>query len=157
MASPTTRNWPTTIRDPCTVWRAMMAARWDYYTRQPVGALAAAFSTQSDRAAGSYLFATTIASQFIQIVLYSSIAFAVSWRATLVAGAVGAATAFALSGLVRMARRALTALARSSCAAAVAGAAGATMATGAASAAATARAATRPRRSDFESICEIMS
>lgn len=86
--------------------RALLNARWSYYTRQPVGVVANAMATEADRAAQSFHFLAQAAALVIQTILYVAIAVAVSWRATLGAAAAGAATIGALSFLVRLAERA---------------------------------------------------
>ena len=86
--------------------RALLAARWLYYVRQPVGMLANSFATEASRASEAYLYGTTLMSQLIQTVLYVAIAASVSLPTTLAASVVGAATVVSLSGLVRKTRRA---------------------------------------------------
>jgi ATP-binding cassette subfamily C protein len=86
--------------------RALLATRWAYYTRQPVGAAANAMATEANRAAHAYEYATMIASFAVEAIVYVAIALAISWQATLAAGVAAAATAFVLSGLVRMSGRA---------------------------------------------------
>ena len=86
--------------------RSLLAARWAYYIRQPVGGFANAFATEATRAAEAYLFATTIVSLSIQTVLYTSLAVAVSWQATLGATCFGLIIMLVLNRLVRMSRRA---------------------------------------------------
>jgi ATP-binding cassette subfamily C protein len=86
--------------------RALLATRWSYFTRQPVGAAANAMATEANRAAHAFEYATMIASFAIEGCVYVAIALAISWRATLAAGAAAALTAFLLSGLVRMSGRA---------------------------------------------------
>lgn len=86
--------------------RSLLAARWEYHTRQPVGGFANAFATEATRAAEAYLFGTMIVSLGIQTVLYAGLAFAVSWQATLAAAGFGLVLVLVLSRLVRMSRRA---------------------------------------------------
>ena len=86
--------------------RSLLAARWEYYTRQPVGGFANAFATEATRAAEAYLFGATIISLSIQTALYTGLAFAVSWRASLAAAGFGLVLMLVLSRLVRMSRRA---------------------------------------------------
>jgi ATP-binding cassette subfamily C protein len=86
--------------------RALLATRWSYFTRQPVGAAANAMATETDRASRAYEHAAMIASFAVEACVYIAIALAISWRATLAAGAAAAFTAFILSGLVRMSGRA---------------------------------------------------
>jgi ATP-binding cassette subfamily C protein len=86
--------------------RALLRARWAYYTRQPVGMAANAMATEADRAAQSFYFLAQVIALTIQAVLYVSIALAVSWQATAAAAAAAVVTVGALSFLVRLAERA---------------------------------------------------
>lgn len=86
--------------------RALLAARWEYYVRQPVGSLANAFATEASRAAQAYLYGATITTLIVEAVLYTSLAITVSWQATLVAMGVGVLIAYVLHHLVRRSRRA---------------------------------------------------
>jgi ATP-binding cassette subfamily C protein len=86
--------------------RALLAARWEYYVRQPVGSLANAFSTEASRAAQAYLYGATIITLLVEAVLYTSLAITISWQATLAAIAVGALIVYVLNRLVRMSHRA---------------------------------------------------
>jgi ATP-binding cassette subfamily C protein len=86
--------------------RALLATRWTYFTRQPVGAAANAIATEANRASLAYYGLALAVTAGIQVVLYAGIAFAVSWQATLGALLAGAITMGALSSLVRMASRA---------------------------------------------------
>lgn len=84
--------------------RALLAARWEYYVRQPVGVLSNAFSTEASRAAQGYLHGTTIVAMMIEALLYIVIALLVSWQAALGAIIIGVAVGYALNYLVRRAR-----------------------------------------------------
>ena len=86
--------------------RSLLAARWEYYVRQPVGSFANAFATEASRASEAYLYAVTIIAFSIQTVLYVALALSVSWQATLTAALFGLLTVFGLHRLVRLARRA---------------------------------------------------
>jgi ATP-binding cassette subfamily C protein len=86
--------------------RALLAARWEYYVRQPVGALANSFATEASRAAQAYLHGATIVMLAIQAVLYVSLAAAVSWRVMVGAVMMGAMIGYGLRYLIRRARRA---------------------------------------------------
>ena len=86
--------------------RSLLAARWEYYVRQPVGSFANAFATEASRASEAYLHAVTIIAFSIQAILYIGLALAVSWQATLAAALFGLLIVFGLHRLVRMARRA---------------------------------------------------
>ncbi|MDH3212608.1 MAG: ATP-binding cassette domain-containing protein [Myxococcales bacterium] len=86
--------------------RALLATRWTYFTRQPVGAAANAVATEANRASLAYYALALAVTAGIQVVLYAGIAFAVSWQATLGALLAGVITMGALSSLVRVASRA---------------------------------------------------
>ncbi len=86
--------------------RALLAARWEYYVRQPVGSLANAFATEAARAAQAYLYGATITTLLVEAVLYTSLAIVVSWQATLAVMAVGVLIVYVLHHLVRRSRRA---------------------------------------------------
>jgi ATP-binding cassette subfamily C protein len=86
--------------------RALLRARWAYYTRQPIGMAANAMATEADRAAQSFHFLAQVVALTIQAVLYVGIALAVSWQTTLAAGAAALLTVGGLSFLVRLAERA---------------------------------------------------
>jgi ATP-binding cassette subfamily C protein len=86
--------------------RALLASRWSYYTRQPVGAAANAMSTEADRASLAFHHLALIASYVVQTVLYTALALAVSWQATAFAALAGLLTLLVLSFLVRVSGRA---------------------------------------------------
>ena len=86
--------------------RSLLAVRWEYYVRQPVGGLANAFASEASRASGAYLNAVTIIAFGIQTVLCFGLAVVVSWQATLAATAFGVMVMGGTHRLVRMARRA---------------------------------------------------
>ena len=86
--------------------RSLLSARWEYYLRQPVGALANSLATEATRGAESYLYGATVIALVIQAMVYSIVALLVSWQATLVALAAGAVFVFLLNRLVHMSRRA---------------------------------------------------
>jgi ATP-binding cassette subfamily C protein len=86
--------------------RSLLSARWEYYLRQPVGALANSLATEATRGAESYLYGATVIALAIQAVVYSIVALLVSWQATLAALTAGAVFVFLLNRLVHMSRRA---------------------------------------------------
>ena len=86
--------------------RSLLSARWEYYLRQPVGALANSLATEATRGAESYLYGATVIALAIQAAVYSVVALLVSWPATLVALAAGAVFVFLLNRLVHRSRRA---------------------------------------------------
>jgi ATP-binding cassette, subfamily C, bacterial len=89
-----------------TLIRALLAARWEYYVRQPVGVFTNAFSIEAARASNAYLSGTTMIASLIQAVLYIALAIFVSWQATLGAVVLGVLIMFALNRLVQTARSA---------------------------------------------------
>ncbi len=88
------------------VLRALSAARWGYFTRQPAGAAANAIATEADRASRAYLEISHVLAYSVEATAYMGLALAVSWRATLVTAAAGAISSAALNALVRMTSRA---------------------------------------------------
>lgn len=88
--------------------RSLLAARWEYYVRQPVGGFANTFATEAGRSSDAYLSAVSIVAFGIQTALCFGLAAVVSWQATLAAAAFGVAIMGGSHCLVRMARRAGT-------------------------------------------------
>lgn len=89
-----------------TLLRTVLAARWEYYIRQPLGNIANAFTSEASRAAESYLHATSIVALSIQTLLYISLATMISWQVTLAALTVGGLLSATFSHLVRATRSA---------------------------------------------------
>ncbi len=86
--------------------RALLQTRWHYYVGQRIGTFANSFASEAQRAADSYLHATTIVSLTVQGLVYFTVAVLVSWQAALLAVGAGLLMGLALSRLVRMAKRA---------------------------------------------------
>jgi len=86
--------------------RSLARTRWPYYIQQPVGSVANAFASEAERGSFAYYYATVIASNVIQVVIYTGIALAVSWQATIGAALVGGITMAVMLPLVRVTRRA---------------------------------------------------
>jgi len=59
--------------------RALLGARWEYYTCQPAGAVANSVATEAARAASAYLSATSLLALGVQALAYAVVAFLVSW------------------------------------------------------------------------------
>jgi ATP-binding cassette subfamily C protein len=89
-----------------TLLRSLLAARWEYYVRQPVGALANSFATEVSRAAMAYQHASAIAALAIQAFLYLSLAAVVSFTVMLGATVTGVIIGFGLKRFVRKSRKA---------------------------------------------------
>lgn len=85
---------------------ALLASRWEYYLRQPIGSLANSIATEAYRAAIGFQYGAMVIALFVQVVVYTVVALLVSWQATLVSLIVGTMFLFALQRLVRAARRA---------------------------------------------------
>jgi len=86
--------------------RALLAARWEYFLRQPIGKLANSVSWEADRGARTYFHGATMVAATVQLVAYASVAMLMSLRVTLIYLAVAGLVLGGLQSLVRMARRA---------------------------------------------------
>ncbi|NOT58242.1 MAG: ABC transporter ATP-binding protein [Deltaproteobacteria bacterium] len=86
--------------------RAILAARWGFFVRQPAGTFANAFTTETSRAAHAYQSGATIVAASVETLLYVGIALTVSWQATLVAVIAGVCIVSMLHRFVRMTRHA---------------------------------------------------
>lgn len=86
--------------------RALLATRWSYYTRQPVGAVANAIATEAQRASRAYEHLALISTNAVEAAVYVGIAIAISWQASALAALASLATLVSLGALVRMSGRA---------------------------------------------------
>lgn len=86
--------------------RALLRTNWSYYTRLPIGQATNSMTTEADRAGLTYSLVAQVVQYAILVVIALSLAFAVSWKATLVVGAASILLIFILRSLVRMAGRA---------------------------------------------------
>lgn len=86
--------------------QALLAARWTFYLRQPVGMLANAMSSEPDRASKAYFFGTSMLAAVIQMLAYMGVAASISWQATLAYLGGAAVMVYGLQFFVRMARKA---------------------------------------------------
>lgn len=86
--------------------RALLASRWQYFLKQPLGSLVNSMGTESARASKAYMHGVIMVADFIQAVIYCTIAFLVSWRITLISLAAGLMTLYVLRRFVHKARRA---------------------------------------------------
>ena len=69
--------------------KALFETRWEYFIRQPAGSLANSIATEADRSTGAYLFGIRILAALFHALIYATIVFLVSWKATLIALAAG--------------------------------------------------------------------
>jgi len=86
--------------------RSVLATNWSYFHHQKIGKLAASMGGLAGRASSSYTFGITLLALLIQAVVYISIAFAVSWQASLACLGFGAIIFTMSHSLVRMSKRA---------------------------------------------------
>ena len=86
--------------------RSLLATRWEYFVRQPIGQLANAIGTEATRASRAYLHGINGIAIFIQAIVYAVVACLVSLGATVVSLGVSLVILYALNSLVRMAWRA---------------------------------------------------
>jgi ATP-binding cassette subfamily C protein len=100
----TTAHVATDLR--LTLLRTLMATRWEYYVKQPIGQLANSFATEAFRASQGYLYGAQTASFCIQAIVYAALALAVSWQVTVGAAVIGGTTYLLLHRFVRASRRA---------------------------------------------------
>jgi ATP-binding cassette subfamily C protein len=86
--------------------RAILRSKWEYFLHQPVGKLTNALASEAQRSSGAFVNGTTAITYLIQALIYSSVAFALSWRASLVAIVAGTIVIGLSHFLVRITRRA---------------------------------------------------
>lgn len=87
---------------------ALLASRWQYYLRQPVGSLANSVATEAYRAANGFEHSVNVLALAIQVVVHAVVALFISWQATLGSLLIGIVLFIALHRLVRATRRAGT-------------------------------------------------
>ncbi|SOD41415.1 ATP-binding cassette, subfamily C [Nitrosovibrio sp. Nv4] len=85
---------------------ALLASRWQYYLRQPMGSLANSVATEALRAANGFEHSVTVLALAIQVLVYGTVAMFVSWQATLTSFLVGIVMLRLLNQLIRATRRA---------------------------------------------------
>lgn len=84
----------------------LLRVRWSYFTEQPLGRLTNALSVEANRAANAYRMAAMALVCLVQIVVYTGVAFFVSWQLALIGILSGGAIAAMLSFLIRAAKSA---------------------------------------------------
>ena len=87
---------------------ALLASRWQYYLRQPVGSLANSVATEAYRAANGFEHSVNVLALAIQVLVYAIVALFISWQATLASLIIGVFLFVALHRLVSATRRAGT-------------------------------------------------
>ena len=86
--------------------RAVLRSKWEYFLHQPVGKLTNALATEAGRSSGAFVNGATAITFLIQALIYGSVAFALSWRASLAAICAGVVVIGLSHFLVRITRRA---------------------------------------------------
>jgi ATP-binding cassette, subfamily C, bacterial len=86
--------------------RSLMAARWGYFTGQPVGSLANAVSAEAERASYVFIRSADFLARVIQVTVYIVLALVVSWQIAVVTLVLGAIMVSSLAFLVRITRQA---------------------------------------------------
>jgi ATP-binding cassette subfamily C protein len=89
-----------------TLLRALLQAKWSYFTRQPVGALANAINNETNGAAAAFFSVAHLVAAALQVVVYMGLALLVSWQVTVAALLAGAILFVALNRLVSTSRTA---------------------------------------------------
>lgn len=86
--------------------RSILSSRWNYFLHQPIGKLANSLSNEAKRSSSLYVYGITMLAFVVLSVVYSAIAIAMSWEATLAVFGI-AIVILALSHfLVRISKRA---------------------------------------------------
>ena len=86
--------------------RSLLAARWEFYVRQPVGSLTNAIGTEAIRASQAYFQGIKTLVLLIQTIVYAGVAFFVTWKGALLSLVMGGMVLYGLRCLVRMAHHA---------------------------------------------------
>ncbi len=84
----------------------LLAARWSFFTRQPLGRVTNALSGEATRAGQAYLAAANVVVFGIQVTVYTVIALFISWQAAIIALVLGALVTSILGFLIRYSKRA---------------------------------------------------
>lgn len=88
--------------------KALLASRWQYYLRQPIGSLANSVATEAYRAANGFEHSANVLALSMQVLVYAIVALFISWQATLTSLLIGMLLLLVLHRLVRATRRAGT-------------------------------------------------
>ncbi len=86
--------------------KGLMCARWSYFSRQPIGRLSNAISSEAARGAAAYRGVVDMGVGITQALILVVLVFSVSWRVALAAALFGLLILVLLRGVVAMARRA---------------------------------------------------
>lgn len=86
--------------------RAVLRSKWEYFLHQPVGKLTNALATEAQRSSEAFVNGAAAITYLIQAMIYGGVAFALSWRASLVAICAGVLVIGLSHFLVRITRKA---------------------------------------------------
>jgi ATP-binding cassette subfamily C protein len=86
--------------------RALLASRWSYYTRLPLGLAPNAMASEATRAAQAYYYLAQLVTGYIEVAFALAVAALISWKVTLAAASIGGLTVALLNIFVRMTKRA---------------------------------------------------
>lgn len=88
-----------------TLLKSLFASRWEYFIRQPIGQLTNGIGFEAHRASTAFHFGAKMAAMAIEAMIYTALAFLVSWRATLLACGGGFFILIVLRRLIKKVRR----------------------------------------------------
>lgn len=86
--------------------RSVLCSKWEYFLHQPVGMLTNALASEANRSSTAFVNGATAITYLIQALIYGGVAFALSWRASLVAIVAGTVVIGLSHFLVRITRKA---------------------------------------------------
>ncbi|MDR4307744.1 ABC transporter ATP-binding protein [Chelatococcus sambhunathii] len=84
---------------------ALLAARWSYYVRQPVGRFSAALSVEAMQAGEAYNAAAKFAAEMIQVVTYVTVVAVFSWKLALLSLGAGLVMVLTLNRFMAIAKK----------------------------------------------------
>jgi len=84
--------------------RALLRARWSYFSTRPVGHFANAISNEAHRASGAYREMCFVLAGSVQVIIYVAIALLISWETALLALLAGGGILLLLRRLVALGR-----------------------------------------------------
>jgi ATP-binding cassette subfamily C protein len=83
---------------------AMLAARWSYYTVNPIGRFAGAITSEANWGSAIYRTSLNLIIASIQAIVFAAIVFVVDWRVALVGSAIAVVVGVAMRVLIRRSR-----------------------------------------------------
>lgn len=86
--------------------RAVLQARWSYFTRKPIGEFAHSLTSEAVRSAAAYREACVVLGSIVQVAIYFVVAALISWQVMVAALATGAVLMLGLKRFVSMGRSA---------------------------------------------------